>query len=404
MKPLCVGLLLVAIGAPIRCDGSPPPVVSLPGKIRIWILSRYHTERVEIRVTGGLLYADGESRPIRNETVTFYIRGGELHYSGGGGEMGISHAILEGSNLSVIFSHGSGVERRRYSGAIEITEREGGLHLIHELSSNLHALQTARAESAELFTASGLKGSPAAVQNFLRAMEIAVRSYGASNRGRHGAEGADLCDLTHCMHFRGIIGGPSGEAERSAYDPELLVTREGGILPAFFHSTCGGRLAGPESYWPDHRREANFRRGEDRQDSGEPLCGRSPHLSWSRYVSGEEIRKITGLSPVRSLAPLYTDNRVSHLLIDRGDGRVERITAHSFLSSAGRVLGWGALKSNDFTIQPDDAGYKFTGRGLGHGIGLCQWGAAEMASRGAGYREILSFYYPGARIAGVRYE
>ena len=44
------------------------------------------------------------------------------------------------------------------------------------------------------------------------------------------------------------------------------------------------------------------------------------------------------------------------------------------------------------------AAYVFTGRGYGHGAGLCQWGAKALADEGRGYREILSHYYPGAEL------
>ena len=58
------------------------------------------------------------------------------------------------------------------------------------------------------------------------------------------------------------------------------------------------------------------------------------------------------------------------------------------------------LRSAAFTFEPIDGGLRFTVRGWGHGVGLSQAGAVFMAKAGAGYREILGYYYPGTEIEG----
>jgi stage II sporulation protein D len=53
------------------------------------------------------------------------------------------------------------------------------------------------------------------------------------------------------------------------------------------------------------------------------------------------------------------------------------------------------IRSTLFTsVTPHGDGYEFVGRGWGHGVGMCQWGAKGQAEKGVGYREILQFYYP----------
>ena len=64
-----------------------------------------------------------------------------------------------------------------------------------------------------------------------------------------------------------------------------------------------------------------------------------------------------------------------------------------------RALSTSHLKSSAFEVERDPAGaWVLRGRGWGHGVGLCQIGAAVMADRGFGYRQILQHYYPGATI------
>ncbi len=63
-----------------------------------------------------------------------------------------------------------------------------------------------------------------------------------------------------------------------------------------------------------------------------------------------------------------------------------------------KLLGWQRLPSTNFSMTMDGDSIIFEGKGYGHGIGLCQWSALEMARKGKNYKEILSFFYSGAEI------
>ena len=60
-----------------------------------------------------------------------------------------------------------------------------------------------------------------------------------------------------------------------------------------------------------------------------------------------------------------------------------------------RMLGYDTFKSTLFAVAVDGDMARFAGRGYGHGVGMCQWGAKGMAERGYLARQILEFYYPG---------
>ncbi len=63
-----------------------------------------------------------------------------------------------------------------------------------------------------------------------------------------------------------------------------------------------------------------------------------------------------------------------------------------------QLLGYGKLRSLLFDVASDGDAAVFRGRGSGHGVGLCQWGARGRALRGESWREILAHYYPGAEL------
>ena len=65
-----------------------------------------------------------------------------------------------------------------------------------------------------------------------------------------------------------------------------------------------------------------------------------------------------------------------------------------------RILSKSHLKSSNFSVSRDaDGNFVFDGCGWGHGVGLCQIGAAVMASQGIGYESILAHYYPHSELS-----
>jgi stage II sporulation protein D len=78
-----------------------------------------------------------------------------------------------------------------------------------------------------------------------------------------------------------------------------------------------------------------------------------------------------------------------------------KVPVEDFRLAVGRSLGWNRIRSNWFEIASTSDGFIFHGRGSGHGVGLCQTGAAEMGREGRSYREILAQYFPGTTPAEI---
>jgi stage II sporulation protein D len=74
------------------------------------------------------------------------------------------------------------------------------------------------------------------------------------------------------------------------------------------------------------------------------------------------------------------------------------ISASALRFAIGRAFGWNEVRSDLYEIENAPVSVIFSGRGGGHGVGLCQAGAEEMAREGKSYREILAFYYPGTSL------
>jgi stage II sporulation protein D len=231
-----------------------------------------------------------------------------------------------------------------------------------------------------------------------KALAVVARSFALAPT--HGHAAFDVCDSTHCqwVHWHAT---PDAHAATLATSGESL-WRDGSRAEAYFHQNCGGRTANADEVWP--ARPATDRAGRSSLVSrADPYCSRAGSSEWSATLSRAELTQLL------AAAGLAASGWKSLTVARRGgSGRVTvlmagatKIPAEDFRLAVGRALGWNRIRSNWFEVAAEGDGFLFHGRGSGHGVGLCQTGAAEMARQGRSYREILAQYFPGATEAEV---
>lgn len=241
-----------------------------------------------------------------------------------------------------------------------------------------------------------LKSPPA-----LAAMAILARTWALRSRGRHQAQGFDFCSLTHCQFCRlpSETGEPSPIAEAVARTAGLVLKHRGELIDAYYCAHCGGVTEAAGDVWPD--RAAPYL-----QSVSDPYCTRSDQAFWQQSLPLETVREILTAKlgvrldgPLRSLEVEHkgASGRVHSLRLVGSSTR--RIDANEFRYAVNRQLGWNTLKSNLYTLEQRDGRLIFTGRGLGHGVGLCQAGAEQMGQMGLAYEKILAHYFPGTTVA-----
>ncbi len=232
----------------------------------------------------------------------------------------------------------------------------------------------------------------------LEAMAVAVRTYAISQRGRHSAQGFDLCDTTHCQLLRFDDAAPVGlRAATEATEGELLWYRGEPAVP-YYSRNCGGTTEDGAGVWPGL--DAPYLRSHP-----DPYCLVHGRNEWSAEIDRGDLTVALRAAGVIGAADTVSALRV---LERTPSGRVARIeiggekprviTGEQFRTAVGRVLGSGGLRSNAFDVREAGGRFIFHGYGAGHGAGLCQAGADEMGAEGKTYREILAFYYPGTAV------
>jgi len=286
------------------------------------------------------------------------------------------------SVLKLNSAGGTQVLGRNLRGGIELRCGTSGWTVINELP-------------VEEYLAAVLGGemSPSFPLEALKAQAVAARTYALQKKLEARAEGRTyhLGATALSQVYKGL------ESEDPRTRQAVLATRgqmlSQGMVPveAYFHASCGGRT---EAGLAALGRDLPYLKSVPC-----PCGGHSPLAHWKREVSiaelGDALRRIEpGVHP-RGLkvGQRTSSGRVRTVALETDRGPIS-LTAVDFR----KAVGYTRLPSLWFDVDVSGSEVTFEGRGAGHGAGLCQWGARIQAERGAGYRQILSYYYPGTEI------
>jgi stage II sporulation protein D len=255
-----------------------------------------------------------------------------------------------------------------------------------------------------------------------KAQAVAARTYALHERERSTmlGEAYDLESNQLDQVYGGSVDHPVA-ARAVAETRGRVLTFEGRILRAYFSSTCGGRPAAAKDVWPTTKGfEFNLDAPIQGSQGADAACASSPRASWTITRPRDDLSmrlaaygrdqnlSIRGLRSLLRVEPAKRtpDGRPTAYKVFDASGKwhplsAEQLrTACNWVGSSGRpaVTAQTRVLSGDAEFTAKGADFIITGRGFGHGVGLCQYGAEGMARRGATPEEILLHYYSGATI------
>jgi stage II sporulation protein D len=298
------------------------------------------------------------------------------------------------------------VNGRAYRGSAVILPMQGGITVVNRVGLESYLQGVVSAEMG--------RRAPAE-HAALRAQAVVSRTYALRNLGRWKAQGYDLSATVSDQVYAGQSAEtPDGSAAVAETRGQVL-TYDGGLIEAFFYSTCGGQTAdGAEVFRGAVR--PYLRSIADRAADGSVYCSISPRYRWHEEWTGEallatlqrnlppvsrvqsaEIREISGIR----VAHRGPSGRVDQLAIGLGGPEVQ--VQGPLIRQVMRPGSGEPLRSTAFDLVASSGPHGISrlildGMGSGHGVGLCQWGAVGRARAGQGYQQILGAYFPGTRL------
>ena len=274
----------------------------------------------------------------------------------------------------------------------------GSVDILKDPANSLYAVNTLDIEKY-LYGVLHHEVAPWWPMEALKAQAIAARTYAFYQIQVSKTQEYDVKSSTSSQ----VYGGSTTERTRSKRAVDMtrgqVLSFEGKVFPAYFHATCAGVTAGAQELW---KIDLAPLRG------GVPCgyCRISPHTEWQSKVplatieekmnkNGRSVGRVLKIEPI-SQTP---SARVGSLRIT-GTGGETVMAAKDF-----RIwVGGNKIRSTRFTVMIHDDLAVFQGKGWGHGVGLCQWGALGQSLLGHNFEKILQFYYPGSEIVDHRLE
>ena len=308
--------------------------------VRIGVFGLFHpTELSVVPAPGSSLVMENDRETVTmNQPVHVRLAGGSMQLSVQGvwwRTTRVQFHARDGGAAELVLSV-PGKNHRRYRGTLEVLPDRSELVAIVTMDLEVAVASAVAAESP-----------PGAPLEALKAQAVATRSFLVARGSGHKL--FDFCDTTHCQFVR-QPPDENSPAKRAAVETRgMVLTYRAVPFSAMFASSCGGRtkslaeLGLPTRDYPYFAVDCPYCRRH-----AEPWTRKAP-----RAVQGER----------------------------------ERL-------QLGREQGWSALPGNHYEVKETEEGVVMEGAGQGHGLGLCQKGAAGMAAEGKDFREILDHYYP----------
>lgn len=226
----------------------------------------------------------------------------------------------------------------------------------------------------------------------VKAQAIAARTFALYRRETMRERDYDVTSDIYSQ----VYGGRARERWRSRRAVDLtkgkFLVYERKVLPAYYHSMCGGHTENAKIVFDIDLLPLKGRPC--------PYCKGAAGMYWKAAFSYKDIEKRLkkygiNLKGINFIVEGKRDasGRLKSIKIRHSKG-VKEIKGYKFRLA----LGPNVIRSTNFTIRITPKGVMFRGKGWGHGVGMCQWGAFGMAKRRFNYKAILKFYYPGAEI------
>lgn len=273
---------------------------------------------------------------------------------------------------------------RRYRGALELRHRGAGLTSVNIVPVDDYLLSVVPEEMPTDWPAEALK-----------AQSVAARSFALKSRGRHAAEGYDLCTTTHCQLYKGIASEKTASTAAVRATRGEVLTYGGQPIEALFHTDSGGMTESSEDVWGSHVPYLRAVRDTPLGTMPWTKTMSTAALEQKLAAKGHAIGRLRAIE----LSPLA----VGRAAKDRtASGRVRAMTVTGTKGTA--TLSGNAwrsllgLKSTLFSAKLTKDSVTFTGFGAGHGLGISQWGAKRLAGTGKSYADILHHYYTGVTL------
>jgi stage II sporulation protein D len=275
------------------------------------------------------------------------------------------------------------VNGTRYRGSISLHNIAGSLYVINSLKLNEYLYGVVPVEMPADWPIEALK-----------AQAVAARTYALYHIMKQKNMLYDLDATTSSQVYKGLDAEKPSSNRAVDETKSYIIAFEHEPIISFFHSTCGGKTVDDSFVW--HGSQLPYLKSVR---CG--YCAESPNYSWNYTLNVFEIK--------RALQKRYPEiHTIDMISLKKNQGRVSNVVVRHSQGMANMsgndfrlLVSPEKIKSLAFDVEKKGRSLSISGRGWGHGVGLCQWGARGMAENGKDFRTILMHYYRNVSIKSI---
>lgn len=267
------------------------------------------------------------------------------------------------------------------SGVIQLLRRGKGLLLINHVDLEEYVKGVVPAEA-----------NPAWHLEMLKVQAVATRTYALYQHMLSSTRDYDVAAGIQDQVYRGRQGIDARVVEAVESTRGLVVTYQGAPIYAAFSSTAAGITEDAMVVWS---KDLPYLKGVEC-----PFDIESPYYQWKASVKIDALERSLrqqgfAVGTVSAITPLAYSRagRVATLRIVHSSGE---LTLRG--EDLRKAVGYTVVPSTQFSVESVGQDVIFSGYGAGHAVGLCQWGAKELAELGYSFSSILRYYYPGTEL------
>ncbi|WP_340103869.1 SpoIID/LytB domain-containing protein [Rhodohalobacter sp. 8-1] len=233
----------------------------------------------------------------------------------------------------------------------------------------------------------------------LKSQAVVSRTYALWSIKKSPYNEFDLYDHESSQVYVGDIPGKPRYSEAAESTRSEVLTWSNQLILAVFSSTCGGSTVDNAAVWGGQSHPYL----SSQQDAD--ACSPSPHFNWSYTMLESDFRQLIkqyyGFEFVDKQIENDLSGRVQKVMLTGPADDTLTFTGNEFRLFINRQEDPMAIRSTKYRWTRSNGAIIFEGKGLGHGVGLCQWGSLGLAKAGWNYKDILTFYFSGTKIVSL---
>jgi stage II sporulation protein D len=388
MRQVCIGLVGAAMG--LGCVMTAP--VHAAPSIRVMLAS--DVQKLEIRTDNVIWVADerDQARPywaklrleVRGQAIVLNgsrIEGDRVTLRAGEQDLKLWLPQPNGNGNGAPPKPADDTPTLQVSGLVQLVLRGNGVLVINHVDLEEYVKGVVPSEVNSAWH-----------PEMLKAQAVAARTYALYQQMLGASREYDVAASIQDQVYRGRHGVDARVEQAVESTRGLVVTYQDAPIYAAFSSTAAGLTEDAVVVWS---KDLPYLKGVEC-----PFDIESPYYQWKASFKLETLEKNLrqlgfAVGTIATLTPLTQSRagRVATLRILHSKG--ELVIRGEDLRKA---VGYTVIPSTQFTIDSIGDEVGLSGYGAGHAVGLCQWGAKELAQLGYSYASILRYYYPGTEL------